>query len=181
MSTSLRLDNSNSVGHVQCIVIRSEFSVRFLVSRGADQSVDFDAFHFVQLPDGLCDLGFGGANITDKHQRIVVFNPLHRVLCRQRMANHSVFIQLPLSGHTLSKQTQHSKPETINTLTPRHRLMRNCGKWRAEKHDPEFNTASPPIPSHLNLHCIHHKLATIQIPKQNRYIDGWTWKSQRMC
>lgn len=86
------LDYSDSVGHIQSIVILCQFDVAFLQTSRSDESVYFLAFDFVKFLDGRLDLTFVGFNINNENQCVAVFDQLHRGFCCQRVLDNTELV-----------------------------------------------------------------------------------------
>ena len=70
----------------------------------ADQSVDFGALHVVELLHSFLDLGFGGLDVHQEHQRVDLLNLLHGGLRSHRALDDPILVQLvPSRFHGLSR------------------------------------------------------------------------------
>ena len=88
------LDNSNFVGDIQSIIIRSETNIGLLVSGGSDQGVHLGHVDVIQLLDSSLDLVLVGLDVTDEHQCVVVLDLLHGGLSGQGVLDYGVSIHL---------------------------------------------------------------------------------------
>jgi hypothetical protein len=82
------LNETDLVRGVQSVVSRREADVRLLQTIGADQGVDLHSLDLVQLADRLLDLCLVGAGVNDEGQGVVLLDLLHRLVRRQRVADH---------------------------------------------------------------------------------------------
>ena len=60
----------------------------------ADQGVDFGALHVVELLHSFLDLGLGGLDVDEEHQRVDLLNLLHGGLRGHRALDDPILVQL---------------------------------------------------------------------------------------
>ena len=72
------LDDTNSIGDIQSILISLESHVSFLLSIRSNQCIDLFDINIVHFHHCLSDQRLVGANVDDEDQRVVVFDLLHR-------------------------------------------------------------------------------------------------------
>ena len=82
---AIRLDDADSVGDVERVVVFGETAVRLLGTIRADERVHLQALNVVHTLDGILDLLLVRARVDDEDQRVVGFNLRHGALRRERV------------------------------------------------------------------------------------------------
>ena len=85
---AIRLDDADSVGDVERVVVFGETAVRLLGTIRADERVHLQALNVVHTLDGILDLLLVRARVDDEDQRVVLFDFLVRGFSRQRKLQH---------------------------------------------------------------------------------------------
>jgi len=82
---AIRLDDADSVGDVERVVVFGETAVRLLGTIRADERVHLQALNVVHTLDGILDLLLVRARVDDEDQRVVGFNLRHGAFRRERV------------------------------------------------------------------------------------------------
>jgi hypothetical protein len=90
------LDDSDSVGDIQSVVILSKSHIDLLEAPWCDQGVDLFAFDIVQFLDGRLDLTLVGRQGHDETQSVIVFNQFHTGLRCQGVLDNGMLVQCVL-------------------------------------------------------------------------------------
>lgn len=102
-NSDVSLNDSDSIGNIQCIVVFAQSHISLLLPSWCDQSVDLLAFDAVEVLHGLLDLALVGLNVNNEHKSIAVFNQFHGRFRGKRVFNDRVLVECVLlaSAETL--------------------------------------------------------------------------------
>jgi len=96
---AIRLDDADSVGDVERVVVFGETAVRLLGTIRADERVHLQALNVVHTLDGILDLLLVRARVDDEDQRVVGFNLRHGALRRERVLQDLELVELLAGRH----------------------------------------------------------------------------------
>ena len=86
------LDDTDTVSHIEGVVVGGQADVGLLLAVGADKGIDLLALNLVHLGHGVLNLAFVRFEVDDEDKSVVVLDLLHGRLGGERVFDDTVFI-----------------------------------------------------------------------------------------
>merc|ERR550537_25352 len=97
-------NDSNSVGNIESIIVRSQVNIGFLSSIRTNECVHLGTLYIVELADSLLDFGFCGIDVNKEDQGVDLLDLFHGRLSCDRALDDAILVELVTTTlHRLSR------------------------------------------------------------------------------